>query len=182
MCVCVCVCVLSMGWLGWFFFGVGVCLLLHVTGLFSISRSRSRSNCYPTQCGGTTNDHLSAKRQEIFLCQIVLTLHFTIFFKIPRSSPNRLLKGNKKTSSIDHSYRSGERRNVRVWVWVCVCVCVEASGKNDNDNDNDDYNNNSNVDRSARIITAVSFLWRMMSWHVFDGPPGSIYAMRRHRD
>lgn len=78
----VCVRVLSMGWLGWFFFfGVGVCLQLHVTGLFSISRSRSRSNCYPTQCGGTTDDHLSAKRQEISLCQIVLTLHFTFFSK-----------------------------------------------------------------------------------------------------
>ena len=51
-------------------------------------------------------------------------------------------------------------------MWVWVCVCVEANGKNDNDNDNDDYNNNSNVDRSARIITAVSFLWRMMSWHL----------------
>lgn len=121
MCVCVCTKYGVAGLFFFVFFGVGVCLLLHITGLFFISRSRSRSNCYPTQCGGTTNDHLSAKRQEIFLCQIVLTLHFTFFFKIPPSSRNRLLKGNKKTSSINHSYRSGERRNVRVWVLVCVC-------------------------------------------------------------
>ena len=95
---------------------------------------------------------------------------FFFFSLTPRSSPNLFLKRKKKKEP-HPSITPIAAVNRETWVCGCVGVCVKANGKNDNDNDNDNddynHNSNSNVDRSARIITAISFLWRMTSWHVF---------------
>ena len=119
--MCVCVCVLSMGWLGWWFFWRGCVFAAACHGPFFHLAVSISIELLPDPVWWDNQRPPFSQTPRDFSSGKSCLPYTSPFFKIPRSSPNRLLKGNKNPHP---SITPIAAVNGETCVCGCGCGCV----------------------------------------------------------